>query len=99
MTTDQIEAGKKWVQQTIMKLAAEYAVTIDNLEWRVSNKDFDRAMLSIAIFIKNERQIEKFSEENLSDCPKSPDVREELESRLRNLIRSKSSQSGNKIGF
>jgi|GEM_PF-2198009 len=99
MSVEQIEAGKKWVQKIVMEIAAEYAVTIDNLEWGVSNKDFDRGMLSLVIFVENKRYIEKFSEENLSDCPESPDVRGKLESRLRNLMKSKSSQSGRKIGF
>ena len=89
MTMEQMENGKRWVEQTIMKLATEYDVPVADLVWGEGEKDFDSNMLSLVYFIEKKRYVKKFIKDSLEDCPGSENVRVQLENRLRHLIRSK----------
>ena len=93
MTMEQMENGKRWVEETITKLATEYNVPVADLLWGEGGKDFDSNMLSLVFFLGNKRYVEKFSRNSLEDCPGSENVRVQLENRLRRLIRSTTSQS------
>jgi hypothetical protein len=96
---DQIELGKRWVEEIIIKYAGEYELPIEKLEWGESSKDFDRGVLSLAYYVNQERYIEKFSEENLSDCEGSPEVKKALEDRVKRFTKTKSAESEKRIGF
>jgi len=91
----EIEAGKRWVEETLKRIAAEEYVTIEDLEW---GRDFDKSLEKIAVKVGGKRAVERFSWEELGDCQGCKSTQARLEARLRELIKSLT-HSGKKIGF
>ena len=95
----EIRKGKKWIEETTKRVATEYRRSITNLKWRIGNKGVKNGMYSLVFRIGKIRYVEIFSEDDLSDLPKNPDIKTKVEERLKNLLKSKGSQPGKKIGF
>jgi hypothetical protein len=89
MTKKQIEVGKKWVEETLKKIAIENGLSLDILIWGVSKEGFDKGIASLVYFIGDNRYTKKFTENDLSDLAEAPDIRKKLEKRLRGLKKSK----------
>lgn len=96
MTMAEIRKGKKWIEETTKRVATEYRRGIDNLKWRMGKKGVQDEMYSLVFFIEKVRYVEIFSEDDLSDLPKTPDIKTKVERRLRNLMKSKGAHPGKK---
>ena len=96
MTMAEIRKGKKWIEETPKRVATEYRRGIDNLKWRMGKKGVQDGMYSLVFFIEKIRYVEIFSEDDLSDLPKTPDIKTKVERRLRNLMKSKGAHPGKK---
>ncbi|MGA2957300.1 MAG: hypothetical protein ABSF48_16440 [Thermodesulfobacteriota bacterium] len=96
MTTAKIRNGKKWIEDTTKRFATEYRRSIDNLKWRMGKKGVQDGMYSLVFFIEKVRYVEIFSEDDLSDLPKTLDIKTKVEERLKNLIKSKGAHPGKK---
>jgi len=96
MTTAKIRNGKKWIEDTTKRFATEYRRSIDNLKWRMGKKGVQDGMYSLVFFIEKVRYVEIFSEDDLSDLPKTPDLKVKVERRLRDLMKTIKSESEKK---
>ena len=94
MTMAGIRKGKKWIEETTKRVATEYHRSIDNLKWRTRNKGVEDGMYSLVFLMGEIRYVEIFSEDDLSDLPKTPDMKVKVERRLRNLMNSTKSETG-----
>ncbi len=97
MSNEELEIGKQSVVEMIEKAASEFDVQVTNLEWNQSSIDFDELKWTLAYFITDKRYIEKFSEDELEDCQGDSSVRENLETRIKQLVKSKIMTSDMKI--
>jgi len=86
----EIRKGKKWIEETTKSVAAEYRRSVDKLKWRI----LDDGMHSLVFFIGKVRYVEIFSEDDLSDLPKIPNIKMRMERRLRDLMKSITSETG-----
>lgn len=93
MSENEIAQGKTWIENTLRSIATEFDVKIDKMEWR-----FARGIEFLAYVIDGKLRIEKFSEENLEDCPNTNTVKQRLKDRLTKMIKS-ACTSTPKIGF
>ena len=96
MTRAKIRNGKRWIKETTKRVAVENRQSIDNLKWRIGNKGFVNGMYSLMFFIGKIHYVEIFSEDDLSDLPKSLDIKVKVESRLRALMKSIGSETRKK---
>jgi len=90
MTMAEIRKGKKWIEETTKSVAVEYRRSVDKLKWRI----LDDGMHSLVFFIGKVRYVEIFSEDDLSDLPKIPNIKMRMERRLRDLMKSITSETG-----
>lgn len=93
MSENEIAQGKTWVENTLRSIATEFGVKIDKMEW-----SFKGDIESLTYVIDGKRYTDKFSAENLEDCPNDNTVKRRLEDRLRKMIASACSSTP-KIGF
>jgi len=84
MTKVQIRNGKRWIEETIRKTSTDRALPINNLKWKILGNE----MLSLVFSVEKVRYFEIFSEDDLSDLPKSPDIKTKVEKRLRDLMKA-----------
>ena len=84
MTKAEIRNGKRWIEETIRKTSAGRALPINNLKWKILGNE----MLSLVFSVEKVRYFEIFSEDDLSDLPKSPDIKTKVEKRLRDLMKA-----------
>ena len=93
MPENELTQGKTWIENTLRSIAAEFGVKIDEMKWSYTG-DIE----SLNYVIDGKLLIEKFSEENLEDCPNHNIVKRSLEKRLRKMIMSACSSTP-KIGI
>ena len=86
MTIAEIKRGKKWVEETTKRIATEYRRSIDKFRWRIG-KGIQNGMYSLVFSIEKIRYVEIFSEDDLADLPKAPDIKTRVERRLRDLMK------------
>ena len=86
MKSDELELGQRFVVDTIRDLAAKHDLAFEAVEWGQSREDFDRGIHAIVFNLNGKRHAERFTMEQLSDCPGDSRVRSEVESRLRRIV-------------
>ena len=95
MTMAKIRNGKKWIEEITGKVATEYRRSIDKLRWR-TGKGSQNGMYSLLLFIDKIQYVEIFSEDDLTDLPKTPNMKVKVERRLRDLMKTIKSESEKK---
>ena len=105
----QLDAGKRWVEQTLLRYAKKLEVSVeikppawsDEQEQPDGGKNFDMRRVRFVPLVngmpcRDERLV--FTEENLTDIPSTESVRAELEEKIKEFIKSCATKP-RKIGF
>jgi hypothetical protein len=94
MSLEQRREGIRWVTETLQELAGKAGVPATNIQWRQSDKDFDRGLESLVFGSGETEVVQKFSRESLEDCPADTSVQNDLRDQLELLINSLLSGEG-----
>ncbi len=83
-TEEQVEQGKKWVEDKFQDLAQQHNLPVKQLEW---GADIDYQLRhSLVISTEAGAETEKFYEQDLADCPADLTVKAKLETKLSVLV-------------
>ena len=93
---DEAEAGRVWVAHTVEQVASELAIEIKSIEWLPGPTRTEPSVLKVVL--KTGTIDERLTYEDLSDCPATPEIREELEGRIRGKL-DRYRPPPKKIGF
>lgn len=85
---EQVEAGKRFVKETLTELATQLKrPDIDNFEFLSTDKDFDNDQLSIFDPSKR-RVVGKVARNDLADCMTTPVVKRRLADEINSAVRA-----------
>ena len=88
MSQEEMQQGIRWVTETLREMASKTGVPVADVQWRQSDRDFDREIHSL-IFKSGEKEVvQKFSRESLEDCPADASVQNNLRDQIELLINS-----------
>ena len=74
----QIQEGKHIVTDYIKKERQDYSQRIDAMEWGRSPEDKGAGLHALVLLVGDKRHLLKFSEKELADSPKTPEIRLQL---------------------
>lgn len=84
-----IEAGKLWIAVTLMRLAGESSIRVENISWEGpldDSKFFDRLSYSIYFYVSGKGENIDFLMDDLENCMSDKEVQMRVESKIREKI-------------
>ena len=84
-----VEAGKRWVETTLIRLAGESNIGVENISWKGPSDDpkhFDRMSYSICFYVGGKGENIEFLMDDLEDCVSDDETQLRIESNIREKI-------------
>lgn len=98
VSSNQLEAGKRWIEAKFMEIAQELGITVSGLEWRESVADFDHLQMSLLYVISESSHAETFDRKDIDHCPADRVVQGRLATQIKKALEP-SSPRPKRIGF
>lgn len=86
-----VEAGKLWVEKTLIRLAGESNLQVENISWKGPSDDpkhFDRLSYSICFSVGGKGENIAFFMDDIEDCVSDKATQLRMESKIREKIAS-----------
>jgi len=86
-----VEAGKLWVETTLIRLVGESSIHVENIFWKGPTDDsrlFDRLSYSICFYVGGKGENIEFLIDDIEDCISDKEVQLRVESKIREKIAS-----------